>query len=254
MKRAVIISDLHCGHRAGLVPPDWQQNPEKSKYGEIQKIIYDKYLDSVRRFSPVDVLIVNADAIDGKGERSGGTELLVPDRGDQVSMAEVAIKEWGAKKIILTYGTPYHVGEEDDWEAILAKSLGAEIHSHAWPEIDGVVFDVKHKTPSSVIPHGRYTGPSRERLWNLIWAERDLQPKARVFIRSHVHYFSYSGDSRHLVMTTPALELPSTKYGARQCTGTVDVGLVVFDCENGEYEWRADIYDIGFSAQKTIVI
>lgn len=254
MKRAAIIADLHCGHRAGLTPPDWQYNPKRSKFGDVQRIIYDRYLESVQKFSPIDVLIVNGDAIDGKGEKSGGTELVTPDRDEQSEMAKICIREWGAKKIIMTYGTPYHAGDEEDWEASLAKMVGAEIHSHAWPEIDGVIFDVKHKTPSSVIPHGRYTGPSRERLWNLIWNERDLQPLAKVFIRSHVHYFSYSGDASHLVMTTPALQMPSTKYGARQCSGTVDAGIVVFDCENGEYEWKADIYDIRFSAQKTIVI
>ena len=254
MKKIAIISDLHCGHRAGLTPPKYQYQPERSKYGEAQKSIYEQYLAAIERWSPVDVLIVNGDAIDGKGDRTGGSELITSDRDEQVEMAYEAITAWKAPTIIMTYGTGYHTGKEEDWEAVLCSELNAEIHAHVWPEIDGVIFDVKHFAPGSVVPYGRYTGPARSRVWNLLWNERELQPKARVFIRSHVHAFTHSGDSRHLVMTTPALQAPSTKYGARQCEGTVDCGFVVFTCDEGKYAWKLEEIDIRFSAQQTTKI
>ncbi len=77
-KRLVIISDLHCGHRAGLTPPDWQSDfrknskTQRNKFAELQRELWQFYADTINDLRPVDVLVVNGDAIDGKGSLSGG--------------------------------------------------------------------------------------------------------------------------------------------------------------------------------------
>jgi hypothetical protein len=252
MKRLVIMSDLHCGHRAGLTPPEYQFNKERNKFGQWQATLWDQYTEAIEKYQPIDWLVINGDAIDGKGERSGGTEQITVDRDEQTDMAYKCINAWDCKRVSLTYGTGYHTGNEEDWEGELAATLMAEIHSHAFIDVDGVVFDIKHHVGSSSVPHGRNTAISRDRLWNMLWQERGLQPKATVLIRSHVHYFIYNGDARVLNMVTPALQLPSSKYGGRRCSGTVDCGFVVFDCEDGKYSWTAEIFDLSFIAKEAI--
>jgi hypothetical protein len=88
MKRVLIMSDLHCGHRVGLTPPDWQYRPGvRSKWRKIQQACWNWYANEIEEAGPFDVVIVNGDAIDGRGERSGGTELLTTDRHEQVEIA-----------------------------------------------------------------------------------------------------------------------------------------------------------------------
>jgi hypothetical protein len=256
-KRLVVISDLHCGHRAGLTPPDWQW-PERSKtaerrrFAEVQRRVWEFYATTLASLAPIDCLVVNGDAIDGKGERSGGTELLEADRTEQVAMAACCIREAKARRIYVISGTPYHTGREDDYEADLAREVGAAHYgAHEWIDCEGVIFDVRHKVSSSVIPHGRNTGPNRAALWNSLWAERGIQPRAQVIVRSHVHYHVYSGDARRLVITTPALQA-WTKYGSKECEGTNDIGLVNFDCDKGSYTWLAHLLQMEWAAVKPL--
>ena len=257
-KRLVVISDLHCGHRAGLTPPMYQyresDTPTRRKYGAVQEAMWNWYSKTAKSLGYVDILVVNGDAIEGKGERSGSTELLDADRSVQVDMAMECINAFKAKKVYLVYGTALHTGKEEDWEKVLAEKLGTDIHSHVWFDVNGVVFDFKHKIGSSTIPHGRATATLRDKLWNSLWAERELQPKANIIIRSHVHYFGVAGDAMGLVFTTPALQGPGSKFGARECSGTVDVGLMVFDCDKGIPQWTTALFDMRPMAEKAIKI
>ena len=238
-KRVAVIADLHCGHRVGLTPKKYQSAICGRKYYDIQRELWQSYTEILDGLKPIDSLIVNADCIDGRGERSGGVELIAPSRMKQTDMAIECIQEVGADKISMTRGTPYHTGFKEDWEDIIAKAVGAEIGEHEWPEVNGLIFDVKHTIGNSSVPHTRGTSIKRDKLWNGIWAERDMQPQAKVFIRSHVHWFDYSGDVDTLCIYTPALQGMGSKYGARQCSGTVDWGLIYFDVfKNGDYEWN----------------
>lgn len=262
-KRVVIMSDLHCGHVVGLTPTKWQfevkGNKEKAgadgyskrdKWGKIQKELWDEYMKLITALQPIDVLIVNGDMIDGKGVRSGGTELITSDRDEQAEMASCAIRLTMAKKKILTFGTAYHTGTDEDWENQIAREVEADkIGSHEWVDVNGLIFDVKHHIGASQIPHGRHTAIARDRLWNTIWSEHEEQPKATVLIRSHVHYFSYAGGDDWLGLTTPALQGMGSKFGARRMSGHIDWGLVSFDVVNkDEYTWQYHIKRL--SAQK----
>lgn len=254
MTRLVTIADLHCGHRSGLTPPGKgykSDDPSETHrhFAELQVKTWKWYVKTLAALQPIDVLVVNGDAIDGKGERSGGTEQYELDRHEQTAIAARCIREAKAKHVYIIRGTPYHTGREEDFEDALAGMVNADhVGYHDWIEAGGVVFDCKHKTSSSIIPHGRFTGPARARLWNALWAERGLQPRAQVIIRSHVHYFGYSGDPTGLVMTTPALQSWGSKFGAAECEGTVDVGLVSFDCDKRRYTWHAHLMDMTWAA------
>ena len=66
MKRVVVISDLHCGHRAGLTPPGWQyqendQDLERAKFGEIQRSIWNFFSEEINKLKPIDSCFVLGD-------------------------------------------------------------------------------------------------------------------------------------------------------------------------------------------------
>lgn len=251
MKRVVAIGDLHCGHYAGLTPPVFQYRCTVGpnylrKRGALQFECWSWYSKTLASLQPIDVLIVNGDMIDGKGTRSGGTELVTSDMQQQADMAAMCILEAKASKIICTYGTPYHVSADgDDMESIVASKVDATIGGHEWIDVNGCVFDVKHKVGSSQVPHGRHTAIAREHLWNQLWAERDEAPRADVILRSHVHFYDFCGSDDFLAMTLPALQGPGSKYGSRQCSGIIHYGLVHFDVDDdGGYSWQPHILKI----------
>lgn len=256
MTRCVVIADLHAGHRSGLTHPTWQYHedgdPIINKFGEFQKVLWEWYTGKIASLQPIDTFIVNGDAIDGKGDRSGGTELLSSDRRVQCQIAAEAIRVARAKRIYIIKGTPYHTGYEEDWEEVLGDMVGAaHVGNHEWFDAEGVIIDCRHQVSASVIPHGRYTALARHALWNELWAERDMQPKADIIIRSHRHFYSYCGDSRWLAISTPSLQL-YTKFGSNIVEGTNDIGIISIDADRGRYTWTAHLLDMTFAAAKTL--
>jgi len=258
MQKILIEADYHSHHRAGLNAPDfWMpEHGTNGKFGKMQRELWSARCEILEKIGPVDVHAINGDAIDGRGERSGSTELLAdPSWQNQIKNAEQCAREVkfkGEPRIIMSRGTPYHTGQEGDYEDILAENLGATIKDHPFFEVEDVVFDMKHSVGSSTVPHGRGTSIAKERLWNVLWAERGEQPKADAVIRSHAHYFSYIGGAGWVAMITPALQAAATKYGGKACSGTVDWGVVVFEVEDGEFDWTAHLVNLKSNKVKAI--
>lgn len=255
MKRVLIVADLHSGHRVGLTPPQYQLN-SGNKWGRVQKALWQEYTRMVDRLKPIDYLICNGDSMDGKGHRSGGTELLTADRNEQVSIARTCLEYTEAPVIVMTHGTPYHVGDQDDWEQTLADQMPQvrKIGGQEWVNIGEVIFDCKHKIAGTSVPYSKGTAISKERLWNLLWTEHNEQPKAHCIIRSHIHSFFFVGADNWLGVVTPALQGQGSKYGSRQCQGHVDFGVVWFDIENGAYKWGWDIARVEEQRARPIVL
>ena len=248
-KRCMVISDPHCGHCAGLTPPKWQQ--EFSSFYDQQGEMWEWYADKCKQLKP-DILFAIGDLVDGKGKRSGGTEQITTSFKEQLEMAEYCLDATGAKDIVAVYGTPYHTGQEEDFEGFL-KNI--KIGGHEFPKVHDIQFDLKHKIGSSSIPHGRYTALAKSRLWNQLWKDIDGQPKSDIIIRGHTHYFDYCGNNNFLAMICPALSGWGSKYGVRQCEGIVNTGLLWFDIYDGtdltNLNWRFDVPK--FATQKVEV-
>ncbi len=237
-KRVLCTADWHCGHQVGLTHPKYSvsvDDERQAKYERVRREVWKYFAEIVERYRPIDILILNGDALEGKGVRSGGTELISTDRKVQCTIAKMAIDFIKAPLIRMTYGTPCHTGTEEDWEDIIAEAVGAKIGSHEWFEINGIMFDLKHKIGSSSIPHGRLTPLAREILWNQLWHLRGKAPRANVLIRSHTHYFEETNHDGCKAFITPCLQGFGSKFGARECSGTVDIGVLFFDVyESGE--------------------
>lgn len=241
----VACGDLHSGHRGGLTPPAWFDNGERpGNLRSLQEEGWTRWKGLTKDYRKPDVLLVNADCIDGRGERSGGRELITTDRIEQCDIATTCLSQFRAKHVVMSRGTPYHTGQLEDFEDLIAGNLNAEINNHPFVDCGGVMFDMKHKVGSSSIPHGRHTAVARAKLQNTLWSLRKTQPKADVLLRSHVHYHSGAFGPGWLALTLPCLQMCSD-YGTRQCEGEVHWGIVVFDIQKGRVKsWKAEIIEL----------
>jgi len=241
-----VIADLHCGHKKGIVPPAWQDSADQEERWRL----YHHMVMARKRVAPIDLLVNNGDAIEGKGLRSGGTELVTTDRIVQIEMAKVAIELWEPKEVLMTYGTASHTGVDEDFEDILAKDLGARIKGELFLELEGVPCSFKHKVGgSAAAPHTRWTTLMKEKTWDFVWAhEKKQHPDSQVLVRSHVHYHVYGGKkglAPWVALTTPALQGLGSKFGERICSGLVDWGITWMLFSNGELtDWDVEMITV----------
>jgi hypothetical protein len=239
-KKVLVLADLHCGHWVGLTCPKYQQTPGDDapalavKFAKEQRRQWDWFAENIKGVGRVDLLVVNGDAIDGKGTKSGGTEQITADRKVQVDMAAAAISEVKYNRCTMTYGTAYHVSEGgEDWEQILAEKIGAEkIEAEGHYDVNGLQIACKHFLGNSASPISRMTAMVSAQVKQLLWAERGQQPKANLILRSHIHRCYHVGEpgSSFQGWTTPALQGPGSKYGSRSIDGLpVDFGFLLVE-------------------------
>jgi len=260
MTKIILMSDLHCGHRAGMTPPEYQQSGE---WGDVQKETWDRYNEIISRIGKADVVLVNGDLIEGKLPMTGGTELITSDRLEQGVMAEKTIRPAMKKgaKLIASYGTKIHGGAEEDMEEIPVRNLGGEIHSEPFIGVDGVVIGMRHFISGSANPYGVATPLLRDVVWNIVWAALNEQPGCDIIVRSHVHYwFEAHGSSgtspsgKYCAIITPSLQVAKTKYGGRIKSNHVDWGLYEIETEGGEYECHVHTFPVKANKSELIVL
>jgi len=256
-KRGLVIADFHSGHEIGVTPPNWDalrgNEHHRELYG-VRRYNWD-WLDArVKAYQPFDFTILNGDLIDGKGERSGGTEQLYMDRDDQVEMAVDILKRWKLGDIFMAYGTPYHTGTMEDWERDIAKGIEAvKIGSEDNINVNSCVINYKHYIGRSSVPHGRHTAIAKENLWNILWSERGEYPRAHMLFRAHVHYYYHTGSADWVGITLPAACAYGTKYGTRQVSGTVDCGFVVIEIDRkGRFKWQPELLRFPLKAPTSV--
>jgi len=262
IKRRIFLGgDLHCGHIAGLTPEPWQQvlsddRPKVREFAEFQRETWLWFYNEIEKIKPFDVAIWNGDLIDGRQERSGGTELLVADREDQADIAKFIIRKVNAEKNAITYGTAYHTGKIEDWENRIAEGVrNPVIKGELNLDIGGVIFNVKHHTGGSSVPHGEATAIMKDALWSDLWADFENRPKADVVARSHVHTFIRLEDRNRIAMKLPALQGAMTKYGNRRCVKIVDFGFMHIDIyDDGTFKDFSHLYRPGTQKNELITL
>jgi len=248
VRRVGVFTDTHCGHRSGLTIPNYETKIPHDKWSELRATLWYEFAKKVntrKRQRHFDTAIWLGDLIDGRGERSGSTELIATDRQIQCDMASDIIKFVGAKHNVIIRGTPYHTGNKEDWENIVAeKAMCGEgkvkidkVGDQEWPSINGVVFDCKHKIGGTSVFYGKGTAISKERFWNLVHNEfNESQPKADIILRAHVHFFFHVEDANWHGFVCPGLQGLGSKYGSRGVSGIVHFGFVWFDITTRE-DW-----------------
>jgi len=239
--KIICISDLHCGSYSGLTPPKYWPNKhfKPDEYTRMEKtwIFYTNTLESLGK---VDYCFCLSDCIDGKGSKNGGVELITTDLLQQAKMAVDCIKMIDCDKVFMVRGTAYHTSTDGNCiEDIIADDLdGAVIDDYLNVNVNGIVFNLKHKISSSSILAGRVAPLVKEYQWAV---ENDNEITPSIFLRGHVHYHvSVFYPGKFLGITLPALQLPFSQYGNQQCTGQVDTGMVYMEVPSN----CADVQDV----------
>jgi hypothetical protein len=161
------------------------------------------------------------------------------DRDAQVGIAEAVLKTFRTKEFRLTYGTPYHTGEAEDWEKVLADRLGAKIETEIHADVNGLICCIKHHISNSSSPVSAATALKGAQLRQMLWSAHEQQPLANLIIRSHIHRCVAVLDPalNFQCWTTPALQGLGGRFGTRQCDGLpVHFGFLEIDVSN-QHDW-----------------
>ena len=233
MKRILVCSDTHCGAATGLTPPAWQTT-------ELQATLWSIFRGWIVEYAPYNSLILNGDLIDGTDARGGGTEQITTDRLKQCEIASEIIQGIECNDIHIVAGTPYHVGNSEDFERVIAGNVGAKFHDRGFFRVNGVEINCKHYISGSALPHTRLTPLAREILQNRQWFLEGTEPLANVIIRSHVHHYEQIDHDGCLGFITPGLQSLGSKYGARICSGVIHFGFLILNIsDKGDVTWVA---------------
>lgn len=253
-KKVLILSDFHCGHKYGLAHASQCVNKEQRK-------AWDFFYKGIQLYGPYDQVLCNGDLIDGNSKKNGGVELITTNRFEQSEMAIKILKSIPITRnasFMFTYGTPYHTGDAEDFELVIAEKFkgGNEknIDDALLIQIEGVTFDLKHKIASSSLPHNRSSSPARDILLSMLKEVKEGRPTVNIFIRSHVHYYSFFESMGRIAITTPALQVNSS-YGQRQCSSLIDFGFLVCTIHQGNVlQWIKHISPSPLKPEKLIVL
>jgi len=240
----------------GITPPEWQAHKHKSKtrrnkFATLQQVAWEWYETKCKQVGPIDVCFVLGDCVDGQDKKGAGAGQITTDMEEQAEMAIRVLQEIKAKKYVFVYGTGYHVTTEGiDIENHIAASFAAPIGNHEFVEVEGVVFNLRHKCGRSSIPHGKYTLLAKEQLWATMWKDYKDFPDCDVLLRGHTHYFAVAQDSKHLMMILPCMKTLGDKYGGRNFVDVVDYGFVQFKVDKGQYTWTSHMANFEEQKQK----
>ena len=79
-----------------------------NKFGAIQRGVWQWLKDLAKKIGPVDIMLHAGDWIDGRGEKSGCTELVEVSQMEQCKMAIQFVGLFKPKMVRTVYGSPYH--------------------------------------------------------------------------------------------------------------------------------------------------
>lgn len=246
LKRIGVVSDLHCGHIFGILPPDFVTSEGRTiNLNAGQRYLWQCWQDAADRMYPLDALVINGDAIDGAQQKSQGVEFCLPMLEDQSEAAFRAIdflrRETKAKKVYLLAGTEYHSGRAAREEEVIAQRLGATLYMGVGSgrycrevldlEVDGVILNFAHGIS---IASGLYraTPPDREAVWSALAGKAGKCAKAECVIRSHAHNFVHVEHQSKHSLITPCWQL-QTRYMRKNSVYRMmpDIGYVIVEVD-----------------------
>lgn len=223
-KKILVFSDSHCGSAVGLTPITWQAD----KWAFAQGPLWSWYEKTVKEIGPVDVCVVNGDAVDGEG-KAENIEQLTTDVEEQAEMAAECIRKVKYKKLYFTYGTPFHTVGALNYEHLVAKVLSSSISDTVFLEANGVKFSFRHTVGASGTPYTQGTQAYKEAVRDLIQAvDNDAEP-ADIIVRSHVHNYFRAESPERMAITTPCLQVPVSVFGRKCRSWRYHIGMVLFE-------------------------
>lgn len=243
MTRVLLTGDWHVGHKYGAACPEECVN-------DTQRFGMQFVEQAILKLAPIDIMVNNADAIDGNGIRNGGVELWETDRIKQAKAA-IRFKQWidklNSKPTVYyaTYGTPYHSGNAEQFEEIVADAFPLasgqkNISETLILDVEGFKMQFRHHmSGGSVFTRGNaITRDAAIRIMKEVIGYE----KVNLLGRSHVHYHHRNTDFLGKVLQViPALQMWSS-YGEKLCNGITSFGVVAIDIHEGRIVKWHDYY------------
>jgi hypothetical protein len=219
MKETVLVlSDEHFGSPYGLMPTgfcdcDGQpigQTPEQAyMWANFTKLL----AAAAKNFPHLDHIIQNGDALDGKPNKAGDIETSIARSEDQVNLAIFGLKHvqdlWPGVPWNFTQGTKNH--EKPQEVRQIAKAFGGKFHQTFTFNVGNLKVQANHESPGSSFA----TLEKQVSYSDRNTARFDFD-RTHVFIRSHVHEPRALFVPGGAILTTPALQRPSTFMRAKE--------------------------------------
>jgi len=244
-----IQADLHCGSQWGIMPPKW--TPPK-RGGEMranvgQAWLWKWWMWQAHAWRDVlggdlDLLVLNADIIDGKQYKAQAIGIITADLTEQADIAYHVVSAFcdvvKPTKIVRTTGTAYHE-PADNPMGVLDEKLGIKT---ALDDIsldlgEGRAMHVQHD-PGCGGAIYKGTVIDREILWSIIAESLKKAPASTHIVRSHLHYGHIMMTHGKTFVLTPCWQL-QTRYARmrNRYRWTPDLGGVLLrkdeSCYNG---------------------
>jgi len=254
MAKILIVSDMHCGSRGGLTPPQFNSWVEADALSRYRAQIWEWYT-SVVKGKKFDLCIGTGDLIDGQQLKNRGRDTITTDFCEQMDIAEFCLSKINAKKWVFVNGTGYHVG--DDFERIMADKYKAKCYDFVRFSFAGKIFNVRHKVGGTSVPYGKATSITKEMVFDTIMGDvNNCDKSADIFIRGHTHQPVYVYDpcyDKHCIITPP-LQGPSS-FGQKNCTGIIKPGLCIINIDKkGGVSCQFEMVNLLMPAQKTVIL
>jgi Icc-related predicted phosphoesterase len=222
LKRVLVLSDFHCGSIVGLTPPKYF-----NCHSDIQKILWDFYIEKLKIIGPVDLCVLVGDLVDGRGKK-GTRQHLTTDLKEQTEIAIATLEQVKTKKFSFVRGTPFHVEDNMECEDLIAEHFDAEIADERKIDVNGCIIHCKHTTGKGSTPYGSVTSLQAGAINKLLADCVASKIPADIFIRGHAHEYICLERALYTAIVLPALQMKGLAYG-RRYSGAYDVGVLWID-------------------------
>jgi hypothetical protein len=266
MKRSILVvfSDIHSGHKFGLMNPEVKLPDIDTGGSELytpsttaaQRLLWENYQADMRKVKelaqddPVHI-IVNGDVTQGNKH---GKELVTTRLVDQVTIAVANLEGWlqlpGLKTVRISLGTEAHELEESSTPYLVTAQLKAmrprvdiKVVAHGISSIDGYLVDYAHHGPTAGSNAWVKGNSARLYLRDLMMLEIfQGNPPANLVVRSDVHNFvierlyldTEAGNFDSAIVVTPPYCLPGAyARKAARSVYQITVGMIVVEIYEG---------------------
>lgn len=245
MTKILVLSDFHCGSKAGLMPEEAEENtPNKNQWK-----LLDIYNNMVQDVGAVDWLILNGDVVSGVNRNGRGIGMWTTDINLQQQCVVDLVKKIKKinKGIIVTEGSIYHSDVNPNSDRSVADRLRCTFHdknvkfgieSTLNLRQEGKRFYFRHFIGgASANPSAKAAVIAREMMDAIMFKEQYKKINKVVF--SHRHAFIGVNLTDIQAMITPCWEL-KTPFAARRKIGYVpEIGYILFHV-NGSIEEQVE--------------
>jgi len=232
MKRIVVISDLHIGHRRALTPKEYFSN---ALTNDFQRWVLGSWDDFVQRYRDPDILILNGDLADGSQVKSLGVEAISTSLDTQEEMAVGLLRELISKEKTEIYGingSGYHggMGQGTCMDKRITEALGGKFKGKTFTlPIGKELIQFAHGSGGGVTCPDTYIRREVQLAQKTAGKRGSRLPS--LLIRSHGHLYQTIGDAATVAYMTPCWEYPTEFMQSKTVNFLPDIGGLIIEIE-----------------------